>query len=70
MSDAKVNPDPRSCTCHPDDKPPTPCRRKYALRDCRIADVAARLRYAADVVPDDEMPSQLHALARELENLV
>lgn len=57
----------RSCTCHPDDKPPSPCARKFALRDCRIADIARRIRYAADMVGDDELPQQIHALARELE---
>lgn len=60
----------RECTCHPDDNPPSPCAHKYALRDCRISDIARRIRYAADMVPDEDMPSQLHALARELENLV
>ena len=28
----------RSCTCHPDDKPPQPCNRRYALTECREAD--------------------------------
>ena len=60
----------RACTCHPDDNPPTPCARKYASRDCRMVDIARRIRYAADMVGDDELPAQLHALARELENLV
>lgn len=27
----------RPCTCHPDDNPPSPCQRKYALQDCRAA---------------------------------
>lgn len=27
----------RPCTCHPDDNPPTPCPRRYALQDCRAA---------------------------------
>jgi hypothetical protein len=70
MDAEKTNTDPRGCTCHPDDSPPSPCARKYALRDCRISDVARRIRYAADMVGDDELPHQLHALARELENLV
>ena len=60
---------PRECTCHPDEAP-SPCQHKYAARDCKIADVARRIRYAADMVGDDDLPSQLHALARELENLV
>ncbi len=25
----------KPCTCHPDDNPPSPCRKKYALTDCR-----------------------------------
>lgn len=28
---------PQSCTCHPDDNPPRPCPRKYALTECRRA---------------------------------
>lgn len=27
----------RPCTCHPDDNPPRPCPRKYALEECRRA---------------------------------
>jgi len=27
----------RPCTCHPDDNPPVPCPRKYALTECRDA---------------------------------
>lgn len=26
-----------ACTCHPDDKPPVPCARRYALDECRRA---------------------------------
>jgi uncharacterized protein (UPF0254 family) len=40
------------------------------IRDLRLADIAKRIRYAADMVGDAELPSQLHGLARELENLV
>lgn len=29
--------DTRTCTCHPDDFPPIPCPRKFALTDCRAA---------------------------------
>lgn len=25
----------RPCTCHPDDRPPGPCRQKYAARKCK-----------------------------------
>ena len=24
----------RPCTCHPDDSPPTPCAKQYALTEC------------------------------------
>jgi hypothetical protein len=30
-------PEARPCTCHPDDNPPKPCPRKYALSECRKA---------------------------------
>lgn len=26
----------RPCTCHPDDNPPVPCAKQYALTECRI----------------------------------
>lgn len=29
--------DTRTCTCHPNDNPPVPCPRKYALTHCRAA---------------------------------
>jgi hypothetical protein len=29
--------DTRTCTCHPDDNPPTPCPRKFAYSDCVAA---------------------------------
>jgi hypothetical protein len=32
--------EPRACTCHPDDNPPRPCPRKYALSECRAQSVA------------------------------
>jgi hypothetical protein len=38
----------RTCTCHPDDSPPTPCPRKFALGECRAAELeklAERNRY-------------------------
>lgn len=48
--------DNRTCTCHPDDNPPRPCPRKYALHECRDAELArlradnARLREELDGV--------------------
>ena len=46
--------DDRPCTCHPDDKPPVPCERQYALTDCRTALRAriAGLREAAELIED------------------
>lgn len=29
--------DSRRCTCHPDDSPPRPCAKQYALHECRDA---------------------------------
>ncbi len=34
--------DTRPCTCHPDDNPPRPCPRKFALGECRAASEAAQ----------------------------
>ncbi len=34
---AEAKTDTRSCTCHPDDNPPVPCQRQFALTDCRQA---------------------------------
>lgn len=31
--------DTRSCTCHPDDNPPSPCPRTFALTECREAEL-------------------------------
>lgn len=43
-SDAKPSSfDQRSCTCHPDDNPPSPCPRKFSLTECRSAELE-RLR--------------------------
>ena len=28
----------RSCTCHPDDNPPSPCAKQYATNECRDYD--------------------------------
>lgn len=25
----------RPCTCHPDDNPPKPCAKRYALSECK-----------------------------------
>lgn len=30
-----TRPDTSTCTCHPDDNPPVPCARRYALSECR-----------------------------------
>ena len=29
--------DPRPCTCHPDDNPPRPCPKRFAISECRAA---------------------------------
>lgn len=37
----QAEPDSRTCTCHPDDSPPIPCAKKYALSECRASHLAA-----------------------------
>lgn len=32
----------RPCTCHPDDNPPKPCPRQFALTDCRAAAIRGK----------------------------
>lgn len=40
LSALRSPPEPeRPCTCHPDDNPPVPCARQYAMKDCRLAAV-------------------------------
>jgi hypothetical protein len=39
----------RPCTCHPDDNPPNPCAKKYALSDCRAVQ-------AQDAAPVGQKP--------------
>lgn len=44
--------DKRTCTCHPDDNPPSPCPRRFALNECRAAELAAQdavVDYVEDV---------------------
>lgn len=41
----------RPCTCHPFDNPPWPCAMKYALSDCRAAEIN-RLNKWADGMTD------------------
>lgn len=66
QTDQTKRADQRACTCHSEEAP-TPCRRRYAARDCKLQDIAERIRYAADMIGDDELPHQLYALAKELE---
>ena len=36
----RPKPDDRPCTCHPEDNPPQPCVKRYALADCKAAHAA------------------------------
>lgn len=36
--------DQRSCTCHPNDKPPQPCPQKYAYGECVAASLNGRIQ--------------------------
>lgn len=38
------------CTCHPDDNPPVPCAKRYALSDCLAV---AAIRAESRETPDD-----------------
>ena len=54
MNDQAAVADPRTCSCHPDDKPPVPCPKKYALTHCRAADLGRRLRHAITTAMNDD----------------
>lgn len=58
--------DPK-CTCHPDDKPPLPCPRKYALTDCRNEATARKMATAMAVAEnlhvENRMPEARRLLA-------
>ena len=45
----------RACTCHPDDNPPTPCPRKYALGECREAAKAAPVQEPVAWIQPDHL---------------
>ena len=47
--------DTRACTCHPDDNPPTPCPRKYALGECREAAKAAPVQEPVAWIQPDHL---------------
>lgn len=67
MSDTgqAANTDPRTCTCHPDDNPPRPCPRKFALTECRIAAlIAAALPFAEHDWYDAELEDDNCQLVR------
>jgi hypothetical protein len=49
----ETNTDPaRPCTCHPDDNPPTPCPKQYALQDCRYVAEIIKLRVEVERLRD------------------
>lgn len=59
--------DTRSCTCHPDDNPPQPCPRKFALTDCKAAAASADcadLIAVADYLEFDGSMSEADAMRR------
>ena len=56
----------RPCTCHPLDNPPFPCAMKYALSDCRAAEID-RLNKWADGMSDAALKERALADAYQKE---
>jgi hypothetical protein len=57
--------DTRTCTCHPDDNPPVPCPRKFALSHCQVAAlIAAAAPFAAHGWVDAELEDDNCPLVR------
>lgn len=45
--------DDRKCTCHPDDNPPQPCPKQFALGECRrVADLAEAEEPVVNIGPE------------------
>lgn len=67
LDQADANTDTRTCTCHPDDNPPSPCPRKFALTECRVAALVAAAKPFADhdwydaELEDDNCPLTRHS---------
>lgn len=61
----------RECTCHPDDKPPVPCAKRYALTECReqvllrrIVDLAWNEATESTTVPSTDWADRIINRAR------
>lgn len=60
--------DTRACTCAPEDKPPTPCPKRYALNECRAAEAQGeREALAVQVRHADERGDEAMRRAHEAE---
>jgi hypothetical protein len=49
----------RSCTCHPDDNPPNPCARIYALTECRRREQEERAMFEYWMSDGGEWPKAI-----------
>lgn len=49
----------RACTCHPDDKPPVPCAKLYALADCRATSGMKEAEALRDLLDLVVLPNRL-----------
>ena len=49
--------DDRGCTCHPDDSPPRPCKKKFALTECRLSAAQARIAELEGALGEIAAPS-------------
>lgn len=60
----------RECTCHPDDNPPQPCAKQYALEECRAMSYATTLatalhaKHYAEVTQWKPLPDLLGVLTQ------
>jgi hypothetical protein len=56
---------PRPCTCHPEDKPPTPCAKQYALHEC-LRFHASRLERERDEAYNAGIEAALDIISQEI----
>ena len=59
----------RACTCHPDDNPPVPCAKKYALTECRAVEHVRWMRLYLDGMSRDNWHDMRNRLSHQLSEL-
>lgn len=60
----------KPCTCHPDDKPPVPCAKQYALGDCRAASILKLRKEYRPSMDKEVLHSWAADVVKEIDGLI